>query len=171
MGLARKSALLLLEKAYVKRDRVAVVAFRNRTAELLVPPTNRAETVTRTLTSLTCGGLTPLFQGLSEAGRTLERARSGNPALESFLILISDGRANVGSLPGYERMHNEIEALAGALSARDRLTTLFFDTTEQGKEDYPARWLSNRLNARRFLLWKMVSSDWDPAAVISRIMG
>ena len=29
-----------------------------------------------------------------------------------------DGRANVGSLPGYERMHNEIEALAGDLSAR-----------------------------------------------------
>jgi len=170
MGLARKAALLLLEKAYVKRDRVAVAAFRNRTAELLVPPTSRAETVSDTLTSLTCGGLTPLAAGLSEAKRALDRARHGNPALESFLILISDGRGNVGSAPGFERMHREIEALARTLSAGDRLTTVFFDTTEQGKEDFPARWLAERLNARRFLLWKMLCAGRDPAEEMWKIM-
>jgi len=170
LGLARKTALLLLKKAYVQRDRVAVIAFRNRKAELLVPPTRRAETVSRTLSSLTCGGLTPLGSGLAQAVRTLDRARSGDAGLETFLILLSDGRANVGSRPGYGKMMLEIETLARTLAGLPRLTTLFLDTTEQGKEDFSARRLSERLNARRYLLWKMVQHGRDPAAELIRIV-
>jgi magnesium chelatase subunit D len=168
LGLARKAAVLLLKRAYVHRDRVAVVAFRNRKAELLVPPTLRAETVSRTLTALTCGGLTPLGPGLAQAIKTLHTARSRDAELETFLILLSDGRANVGSRPGYERMMLEIETLAAALAGLPRQTTLFFDTTEQGKEDVSARRLSELLKARRFLLWKMVRHGRDPAEELTR---
>jgi magnesium chelatase subunit D len=170
MSLAQRAALLLLEKAYIKRDRVAVVAFRDREAALLVPPTNRVETVSRTLTSLTCGGLTPLCRGLAQAVKTLDRAEAGNAALRSTLILLSDGRANVGFLPGHGRMISEIETLSENLSGRARLTTLFFDTTEEGKEDYPARWLAQRLRARRFPLWQIVRAGRDPAAEMWKIM-
>ena len=168
MSLARRAAVLLLQKAYVKRDRVAVIAFRDQGARLLVPPTNRAETVAKALTGLACGGKTPLGAGLIEAGRVLDRADAGNPSLRSFLILISDGRGNTGSRPGYGFVLGEVEKCAVHLRGRQRLTTLFFDTTEEGKPDHTARWLTGLLGARRFVLWRMARNGTDPAVEIRR---
>ena len=87
-----------------------------------------------------------------------------------IMVLLSDGRANVGSRPGFSTMLAEVETGARVLGCRPRTRVLFLDTTEQGKEDFPARWLAGLLKAERFLLWRMVRSGSDPAAEITRLL-
>ena len=171
MELAKRAALILLEHAYVKRDHIAMVVFRDRAAKLLVPPTNQAELVRHIMAGLLCGGLTPLAAGMGLARNTLHKARTGNPGLEMIMILISDGRANVGSRPGYESMQDEIRAGAKALRREPQLRVLFLDTTEEGKVDYSARWLSSLLGAQRFALSSLLRSGQDPAVEIARAVG
>ncbi len=97
---AVKGAVLgLLLEAYQKRDRVGLVAFRGQGAELLVPPTNSVELAERRLRRLPTGGRTPLAAGLALAEQLLARRWNGREAPEPLLVLVTDGRANVGEDP------------------------------------------------------------------------
>ena len=64
MELAKETCAILLQHAYVKRDRIAMVAFQGQRAELLVPPTNQGERVRHAMTGLVCGGLLLGFDGV-----------------------------------------------------------------------------------------------------------
>jgi magnesium chelatase subunit D len=171
MALAKRTALTLLERAYVQRDQVAMLAFRDRRAELIFPPTNQAELVQRAMADLPCGGTTPLSRALELAHRTLSAALNRDPCLHASMLLISDGKANVGIRSGYKTMLSEIEILSSELVGQPRLKVLFVDTTERGKNDYPARWLAERLGAERFVLHRMAESGKDPALEIARALG
>jgi len=168
MELARKVSAFMLVHAYVRRDHLAMVAFRNRSAELVVPPTHRAERVRDTLAGLPCGGLTPLGRGLTLARNTLGNTLRRNPGLQAFLVLISDARANVGPRPGSGSMREEIEWQARGLAGLRGLKILFLDTTEEGKRDTDAVRLSRDLRAQRFRLWRLLRSGRDPAVEIAR---
>ena len=70
---AKGAVDLLLADCYVRRDQVAVIAFRGRGAELLLPPTRSLVRAKRSLAALPGGGGTPLAAGLDaacRAGRT-----------------------------------------------------------------------------------------------------
>lgn len=83
----------LLADCYVRRDRVAVVAFRGRTAELLLPPTRSLARAKRSLAGLPGGGGTPLAAGIDAATHlALGIARRGGTPV---VVLLTDGRANV----------------------------------------------------------------------------
>jgi magnesium chelatase subunit D len=90
---AKSAALALLEKAYRHRCSIALIAFRNEAAEVLLPPTRSAFLAFRQLQDLPSGGTTPLADGLSTAHDVIRRALEKDPALEPFLVLITDGRA------------------------------------------------------------------------------
>jgi magnesium chelatase subunit D len=96
MSYAKSATIGLLQDAYRRRDRVGVVAFRGDTAELLVPPTNSVELAERRLRWLPAGGRTPLARGLELAHHTIGRALDGGRSLSPMLVLVSDGKANVG---------------------------------------------------------------------------
>jgi magnesium chelatase subunit D len=96
MQYAKSASLALLRDAYRKRDRVGVIAFRGDLAELLVPPTNSVDLAERRLRFLPSGGRTPLALGLKLARETLDRALQEKRFIEPVVILISDGKANVG---------------------------------------------------------------------------
>ncbi len=97
---AVKGAMLgLLLEAYQKRDRVGLIAFRGQGAELLAPPTNSVELAERRLRRLPTGGRTPLAAGLALAEQVLARHSGGREAPEPLLVLVTDGRANVGEDP------------------------------------------------------------------------
>jgi magnesium chelatase subunit D len=90
---AKGAVELLLADCYVRRDRVAVVAFRGRGAEVLLPPTRSLVRAKRSLAGLPGGGGTPLASGI-DAAATLADAvvrRGGSP----IVVLLTDGRANV----------------------------------------------------------------------------
>jgi magnesium chelatase subunit D len=96
MAAAKGAALGLLLDAYRRRDEVGLVAFRGAGAELLLPPTRSVELAAARLARLPTGGRTPLAAGLALACRTLERHRATRPGALPLVVLISDGRANVG---------------------------------------------------------------------------
>jgi magnesium chelatase subunit D len=92
-----KGAILsLLIDAYQKRDRVGLVAFRGSGAELLLPPTSSVELARKYMQSLPVGGKTPLAHGLSRGLDVMKRELLLNRHTIPRMILISDGRANVG---------------------------------------------------------------------------
>ena len=93
---AKAAVLSLLQDAYEKRDKVGIVVFRGREAQILLPPTRSIELARRRLTHIPTGGTTPLAAGLEQAWRLLsgERIRAGETL--QYLVLLTDGRANVG---------------------------------------------------------------------------
>jgi magnesium chelatase subunit D len=160
----------VLRDAYIKRDRVAMVAFRQRSAELIFGPTNQVELVRRALDTLPCGGTTPLAMGLELANVVLRRARARDHGRRPTLILVSDGRANVGSQPGYAAVLAEVESATRVLAEMQGLSIVFLDTTEAGKNDSPARHLVDLLSARRVVLAELDAGGEDAATLLSRLI-
>ncbi len=90
-----KGALIgLLRDAYARRDRVGVIAFKDASAEILVPPGAPLETAAAQLTSLPTGGRTPLAAGLRTAESLIRRERSRDPKRRSVAIVLTDGRVD-----------------------------------------------------------------------------
>ncbi len=142
---AKGAVELLLAESYVRRDRVAVIAFRGRGTELLLPPTRSLVRAKRGLAGLPGGGGTPLAQGI-DAGAELAllvRRRGGTPTL----VLLTDGRANVGRDGRGGRARAEQEALAAARVVRMAgLRAVLIDTST--RPDPASRRLAEAMAAR-----------------------
>ncbi|GAB4428873.1 MAG: hypothetical protein Fur0044_26680 [Anaerolineae bacterium] len=123
MVAVKGAVLSLLLDAYQKRDRVGLIAFRGQGAELLVPPTNSVELAEQRLRQMPTGGRTPLAAGLQLAERVLSSYLQRDAALTPLLVLVTDGRSNVGS-PAQLRH-------ATLAMAQKRLAALVLDS-EQG---------------------------------------
>ena len=93
---ATKGAILsLLQDAYVRRDRVAVVVFKNRSAEVVLRPTSSVSLARRRLERLSVGGTTPLTHGLLAGFKVIKTELLRDPTVRPLLVLISDGRGNI----------------------------------------------------------------------------
>jgi magnesium chelatase subunit D len=100
--LATKGAILsLLRHAYVRRDKVALVAFSGRSARIVLRPTSSVDLAERRLERLSIGGTTPLTHGLMTALKLIKTERLRDPHVYPLIVLISDGRGNI-SLFGEE---------------------------------------------------------------------
>src|ERR1051326_2365098 len=93
-GQAKGALAQLLRRSYVNRDRVSLVSFRGRGAELLLAPSTSASRARRLLEELAGGGATPLAAGLLSALDVTRRAASEGTR-RVRLIVFTDGRANV----------------------------------------------------------------------------
>jgi magnesium chelatase subunit D len=92
-----KTAILsLLLDAYRRRDRVGVVTFRDRAAEIALPPTGSVDIAARRLADLPAGGRTPLAEGLMKAAELVRRERLRDPSRRPLLVVVTDGRATAG---------------------------------------------------------------------------
>lgn len=107
-----KTAILsLLLDAYRRRDRVAVVTFRDTGAESVLPPTGSVEIAAVRLDELPAGGRTPLAEGLAEAADVIRRERLRDPACRPLLVVLTDGRATAGA-DAVGRSHRAADQLA-----------------------------------------------------------
>ncbi|MHB2167177.1 magnesium chelatase subunit D [Alsobacter sp. R-9] len=93
MAEAKGAVELLLADCYVRRDSVALVAFRGTQAELLLPPTRSLVRAKRSLAALPGGGGTPLASGLDAALAVAEAARRRGQT--PVIVVLTDGRANI----------------------------------------------------------------------------
>jgi len=96
MESAKGAVLSLLMDSYQKRDKIGMVAFRGKEAELILPPCTSVDLAQRRLQELPTGGKTPLYAGLSKGLQLLWNETRKDEEAKLMMILISDGRANVG---------------------------------------------------------------------------
>jgi magnesium chelatase subunit D len=123
---ATKGAVLsLLRDAYVKRDRVGLIAFRDTVGEVVVPPTGSASLAAMQLSWLASGGTTPLSIGLVAAVKMLEREQAREPSRKAILALLTDGRANVAYFGG-EPLEEAVQV--GRTIRKMKVTSLVIDT-------------------------------------------
>jgi len=93
-----KGAVLgLLLDAYRRRDKVGLITFRDKGAELVLPPTSSVENAARRLDAIQTGGRTPLAAGLARAVQVINTERLRDPLRRPLVLLITDGRADSAS--------------------------------------------------------------------------
>ena len=115
---AKGAVELLLGECYVRRDQVALVAFRGQGAEVLLPPTHALARARRALSALPGGGATPLAAGLDVArGLVIAAQQRGESAT---VVVLTDGRANVARDGAPLRARAEADARAAAAALRAR---------------------------------------------------
>jgi magnesium chelatase subunit D len=141
---AKGAVELLLADCYVRRDEVAVVGFRGRAAELLLPPTRSLVRAKRSLAGLPGGGGTPLAAGIDAAAALADQVRRGGAT--PVVVMLTDGRANIGrdGSPGRERAADDALRAARSLRAAG-VPVLLVDTAAQPEP--AARRLADALGA------------------------
>lgn len=117
--------LALLVDAYQRRDRVGLITFRERFAEVILRPTGSVEKARRAFERIAIGGTTPLSAGLAAALELIHTELAKDPTLIPLLVLITDAMPNV-SMGG---MDPTDEALAFCELVRaQRIPALVLDT-------------------------------------------
>ncbi|GAA3004244.1 putative cobaltochelatase [Streptomyces drozdowiczii] len=99
MGAVKGAVLSLLMDAYQRRDKVGLITFRGREAELALPPTSSVDAAAARLESLPTGGRTPVAAGLLKAHDVLRVERLRDPSRRALLVVVTDGRATGGPEP------------------------------------------------------------------------
>lgn len=123
---AKGAVELLLADCYVRRDRVALIAFRGQGAELVLPPTRSLVRAKRGLAGMPGGGGTPLAAGIDAAAELADVLKRRGDSVA--VIFLTDGRANVARNPEGGRPAAEAEAAQAARALRG-VRCLLIDTS------------------------------------------
>ncbi|MFH9980647.1 putative cobaltochelatase [Streptomyces sp. NPDC017179] len=99
MSAVKGAVLSLLLDAYQRRDKVGLVTFRGKEAQVALPPTSSVDAAAVRLESLPTGGRTPLAAGLLKAHDVLRVERLRDPARRALVVVVTDGRATGGPEP------------------------------------------------------------------------
>ena len=127
---AKGAVELLLADCYVRRDQVALIAFRDEQAELLLPPTRSLVRAKKTLAALPGGGATPMAAALDLTRDMAERA--GKQGTTMQYVILTDGAANVARDGTRSREAGTADALAAArMLAMSPSSGLVIDTAQR----------------------------------------
>ncbi|HME67508.1 MAG TPA: VWA domain-containing protein, partial [Streptosporangiaceae bacterium] len=132
MAMTKGVILSLLHDAYVRRDRVAAIVFRGRSAQTVLEPTSSVSVAQRQLAELAVGGSTPMAHGLWSAYQLIRRAQHLDPTLRPLLIMVSDGYPNVAMSDGdpYQECVDIAERIG-----RDSIDALVVDSARPALAD------------------------------------
>lgn len=124
---ATKAAVLgLLADAYRRRGRVALVTFRDASAEIILRPTASIEIAKARLQDIRTGGTSPLSAGIA-AARDLIDGATGDQALEPTVVIVTDGRATgAPTAPGQDPLESARHAIQHLAATGARI--IFVDT-------------------------------------------
>jgi magnesium chelatase subunit D len=135
---------LLLADCYVRRDQVALIAFRGQSAELILPPTRSLVRAKRCLADLPGGGATPLATAIDNAAALADSIRRKGQT--PIIIMMTDGQANVArdGSKGRERAIEDAKS-AGRRFRLAKFTALVIDTSPRARQ--VAAWLAAEMGA------------------------
>ncbi|MBX9911003.1 MAG: magnesium chelatase subunit D [Beijerinckiaceae bacterium] len=142
---AKGAVRLLLAECYIRRDEVALIAFRKTEAELVLPPTRSLVAAERALAALPGGGATPLATAIGAAAALADavRRKGRTPAI----VFMTDGRANIDRDGQPGRAKAQADAMTAAKALRgEGVSTLLIDTSPQPTPQ--AAELSDAMGAR-----------------------
>ena len=126
LGEAKGCIEILLGRCYVRRDQVALIAFRGERADVLLEPTRSLVRAKKSLASLPGGGPTPLADALCQSRVMALRARSRGQ--QPFLVFLTDGRGNIALNGEPDKQAAKDEALTAAKRcAADEFPSLIID--------------------------------------------
>ncbi len=77
------------------RDKLAVIGFKGRESEIIIPNTKRPSSFLDKLDNITVGGTTPMASGIEKAIEILKKENKKGEFIP-MIILLSDGMPNVG---------------------------------------------------------------------------
>ena len=134
----------ILAECYVRRDRVALVAFRGTKADVLLTETKSLTRAKRSLAALPAGGGTPLATGILAAlDLAKASAREGRTPL---ITLLTDGRANIALTGAAGRPQATADARDAARAVRTSgIAALVIDLAQRPSEQ--AREIATALGA------------------------
>jgi len=139
----------VLADCYVRRDQVALVAFRGDDARLVLPPTRSLTRAKRELSGLAGGGPTPLADALRLARELAADARRRGRT--PLVVLMTDARANVALDGRRDRAAAREDAhRQGAGLRMDDVPSLLIDTSPRPREE--AKRLAEACGARLVFL-------------------
>ncbi len=149
LGEVKGAIELLLADCYVRRDQVALLAFRGSEPELLLPPTRSLARAKRALSDLPGGGATPLA-GALDAARELATGLQRKHQ-QPVLVVLTDGRGNVGrdGTPGHPDAASQTLDAASELGL-EGFNTLLVDVARRPRKE--ARELADTLGASYLVL-------------------
>jgi magnesium chelatase subunit D len=162
LGEAKGAVELLLADCYVRRDRVALIAFRGHSAELLLPPTRSLVRAKRSLAGLPGGGGTPLATGIDAAVALAESLRHHGDT--PLLVFLSDGAANVAR----DGAHGRQQALADATAAAARVRAAGFGAVVVDTSPRPSPLAGQLADAMQARYLPLPRAD---ASMLSRAVG
>lgn len=94
LAFAKGAVMAILERAYSDRERVGMILFGDRRAELILPYTKSVDFAAEKVESLKAKGNTPLSMGMRLAIRTTETDIRKYPDAIHTMILLTDGKSN-----------------------------------------------------------------------------
>jgi magnesium chelatase subunit D len=120
MNAVKGAILSLLLDAYQKRDPVGMITFRDASAQVVLSPTKSVLAAKRHLATLPTGGRTPLAEGLRCAYTLLDRVTQHHTHHLPFMVVLTDGRANVAltGKPANATALKDAYTIAGQIAAR-----------------------------------------------------
>ena len=149
MSASKGAIMSLLLDAYQKRDKVAMVTFRQQEAWVNLPPTTSVELAGKLLAEMPVGGRTPLSAGLVKGYELMKIHLLKEPEARPMAIIITDGRGNVPL--GNQSPVKESLALAEKMAEEKRIQFIMVDSESQGALTFGlARKLAENLSARYF---------------------
>ena len=142
---AKGAVEMMLAQAYVKRSQVALIAFRQSAAEILLPPTRSLTRARRALAALPGGGGTPLAAGLMAAQHLAEAAQRAGQT--PTIAILTDGKGNIamdGTANRAVAMEEANQAARGVAALG--LNCIVIDISRRPREE--AAELATALNGR-----------------------
>jgi magnesium chelatase subunit D len=142
---AKGAVEIFLADCYVRRDQVALIAFRGRAAEVLLPPTRSLARARRSLAGVPGGGGTPVAAGLRMAAAVADAVRRRGDV--PLLVLLTDGKANVAldGSGGRDRASADALSMARLLRAT-AIRSLLVDFSQRAQPE--AQRLAEEIGAR-----------------------
>ena len=163
MRQAKGAVHALLTQAYIHRDKVSLITFRGESAEVALPPTNSVELLRRAVDQIPTGGGTPIAATLLRTMEIAEAARRKG-FKNICLVLLTDGRANIGLRGNRQAVEQELQLLSLSL-ADQKIQSLVIDTQRSFLSHGPGENLAGWLGGRYLYLPNASADQLARAAV------
>ncbi len=151
---AVKGAILsLLKQHYVKKDRVGLMTFNESAIRMLLQPSKEVEVIYRMLDELAIGRRTPLSAALQYLSDYMSMYTKKRPDDECYVVLVTDGGANIPLDPD----DKETDPLEEALGIARRMNVpgvkwIVIDSEKRYDVKHHAKDFADALRARYYTL-------------------
>lgn len=161
----KEAVLSMLMDSYQKRDKIGLVAFRQKKAEVLLGITSSVDLAQKELQALPTGGRTPLADGLYSAWQILQGRKRKDPEMLPLIVLVTDGRAN-SALWSEDPVEDALKA--AQMIANERIPAIVVDTENDFISFHLAEKIAKAMNADYFKVKELKSTQLTGIVALNR---